>query len=99
MIAAAGMMKSSCSRSGCFSISLTTIRTSCSLVTPSGGQEASLPARSPSRAISVWKLLAVVGPPRSEAKTCGPAGSCWRCKRRSARISLAVARSIALAPF
>src|SRR5262249_10363623 len=43
-------------------------------------------ARLPKRANSVPKLLADIGPPRSEAKTCGDA-SCSRCKRRRARIS------------
>jgi len=33
-----------------------------------------IPARSPRRAISVWKLLGVIGPPRSEVNTCGLGG-------------------------
>ena len=45
-----------------------------------------IPARSPRRAINVWKLLGVIGPPRSEMNACGPVG-CSRCKRRKARIS------------
>jgi hypothetical protein len=43
-------------------------------------------ARSPKRTISVWKLFGAIGPPRSVANTCGPAG-CSRCRRRKARIS------------
>src|SRR6516165_12086348 len=45
-----------------------------------------IPARPPRRAISAWKLLAVIGAPRSDINTYAPA-SCWRCSRRSARIS------------
>jgi hypothetical protein len=41
-------------------------------------------ARSPKREINVWKLFGAIGPPRSVANTCGPAG-CSRCRRQGSQ--------------